>query len=828
MITATRGALRAALTMTCALSALSIYSTARAQEPAASSNSNGVSEVVVTATKTTRSAVVISGQEIQKLLPGISPLKAIQTLPGVVFLTSDPWGNNEQNESLFVHGFNTQQLGYTLDGVPLGDQQYGNYNGLSVSRALISENTSRVVLESGAGSLGVASTSNLGGAIETFSADPSKAFGARVDETVGSYGTNRTFLRLESGESDFGEAYVSYLHQDQRAWDFNGHQRGDQANLKYVKQGERGRFTAFVDWQSKVEPNEDADGVGNQAGGSYVPYTRPFVYPNLGQYEQYLQSNPNPNKSGSEPAQLPGTPPIGLGNNFSNYFSAAQRTDILTYAKYDYEFNNNLKLSNQVYYHYDYGRGIVAGPANTAGLPGLFAIYYPQDVVNGLTSDGQTLQNIVNVLGGTGIAVRTTEYRINREGLLSNLNYQFGQNQFEAGLWYEHNESATHRVWYPFSAQNDDLTPYSVPDGPKAFTQYYIQMFTDVVQLHLQDQWRIQPTLLLQAGWKASLQTARSSVPIQQQNLLAGNAYGLPATATPVNYPTGSITSNDWFLPSFGAVWDANDHAQVFANVQRNMRQYIPYGAGSNFYGASPWSLGSQAAFNQFKSTAHPESSWTYEVGVRSSRPIDLGEGVTLEGQASLYHVDFSNRLLNVNVYNFINPNPAVLVNVGGVTTNGVDLAGTLNLSEHVHLYNALSYNKSTYDSNYQSGQPLTTFHTAGKWVPLTPDWLNKTILSFNYGGFEAQINGDYIGRRYVTYLNDLSVPGAYQVGLEASYLIQVPEGLWARSVKLSANVTNITSTKGASTVNVTSTSGGYTYYPIAPPEAFFTLQANF
>ena len=123
-------------------------------------------------TRETRSSVELPTEEIQKVLPGVSPLKAINTLPGVIYETADPWGNNEQNLSLFVHGFSTQQLGYTLDGVPLGDQQYGNYNSLSVSRAVTSENVSRVNLSSGAGSLGVASISNLGGAIETYSRDP--------------------------------------------------------------------------------------------------------------------------------------------------------------------------------------------------------------------------------------------------------------------------------------------------------------------------------------------------------------------------------------------------------------------------------------------------------------------------------------------------------------------------------------------------------------------------------------------------------------------------------------------------------------------------------
>ena len=82
--------------------------------------------------------------------------KAIQTLPGVDFETADPWGNNEQNETLYVHGFSLQQLGFTFDGVPLGDQQYGNYNGLSPSRAVTSENVSKVLLESGAGDLATA------------------------------------------------------------------------------------------------------------------------------------------------------------------------------------------------------------------------------------------------------------------------------------------------------------------------------------------------------------------------------------------------------------------------------------------------------------------------------------------------------------------------------------------------------------------------------------------------------------------------------------------------------------------------------------------------
>jgi iron complex outermembrane receptor protein len=805
--------LRALLFAATALTGLCAAGAALAQAAPATA-----SEVIVTVAKTTRSSVTLGGQEAQKILPGINPLKAIQTLPGVVFQTSDPWGNNEQNEALFVHGFSTQQLGYTMDGVPLGDQQYGNYNGLSVSRALISENVGRVVLSSGAGVLGVASTSNLGGAIETFSSDPSHEHGYDIRETVGSYATTRTFARVDTGDFNNGwRAQISGLYHDARAWDFNGHQRDEQVNVKLVHEGPRARWTFYADWSDKVEPNEDATAFGNQqtaAAAGYTPYTRPFIYPNVAACTSYLAASPANNN-------LPGSPPIAAGNNFTNCFSAAQRQDDLAYAKLDYRLSDHLNWSSQAYYHYDYGRGIVAGPINQAGLPGLFAAYFPNLVVGSSTS-AASLQNLSNLFGGTGNEVRTTEYRINREGLLSTLNWEAGAHQVEAGVWYEHNEPAQHRVWYPFSAASNDLDPYSTPKN-KIFTQYYFQFFVDDVQLHVQDQWRIAPNLLLQAGFKSSLQRASDNVRVQQVNLPTAN----PATL----YPTGSITSNDWFLPQVGGTWDVNANSQLFFNVQKNMRQFIPYGAGGNFYGTSPWGLGTQAAFDLFKQTVHPETSWTYEVGARAHFTLGGGFLTAIEGQANYYHVDFANRLFNVAPFNFINPAPSIIVNVGGVKTDGVDFAATLHFGPHFQLYDAVSYNRSTYDSNYSSGIVAGVpqiVPIAGKSIPLTPDWTNKLIASTSWGPFEAQINGDYVGRRFVTYLNDLSVPATLLAGLEASYRFSQTSIPWMKTAKISANVTNLGDIKGVSTAVVTGATGGYQGFPIPPRMVFATLAATF
>lgn len=124
-------------------------------------------------------------------------------------------------------------------------------------------------------------------------------------------------------------------------------------------------------------------------------------------------------------------------------------------------------------------------------------------------------------------------------------------------------------------------------------------------------------------------------------------------------------------------------------------------------------------------------------------------------------------------------------------------------------------------------GNPITVA-IGGKNVPGEPEWTNKVILSANYGRFEGQVSGDYLGKRFATYLNDLSVDSTFLVGLELSYRLDTSAYPAFRTAKVSLNVVNLFDEKGVSTVNVTSNSGGYTAYPVAPRVGFITLQATF
>ena len=766
-------------------------STAAADAPAAAAPAiqdttpQGAIATVEISTRKTRSSVAMGGAEIQKVLPGVNPLKALQALPGVSFQTADPWGNNEQNLSLFVHGFNAQQMGFTMDGVPLGDQSYGNYNGLAPQRALTSENVRSVVLATGAGDLGTPSTNNLGGSIETYSIDPARDRKLNLQQTLGSHKATRTFLRFDSGEKDGNSFFLSGLHHEAKAWDFNGRQSNDQVNAKFVHQGEAGKLTLFADWSDKTEPNEDS--TLHQAGLA-SPYTRPFLYPDFGAALAYLSAN--------------GAPPASVGANFRNYYSDAQRTDKLAYARYEAYLSDNLTWTNQYYFHHNDGVGVVAGPINQAGLPALFNVYYPN-------------QNLKQIFGNSGYATRTTEYKINRQGWLSNVRWEVGAHRIQGGLWFEHNNSGAYRRWYALDVNNPS-SPYTRPSNP-LITQYGSDIDNKVVQLHLQDEWRLREDFVVQGGFKSSLQFAEGRFPV---NTLPK---AISATATG-GLPEGQIDTKKWFLPGVGARWDLSKSDQLFANVQKNLRQFMTYGGGGN----SPWSLSSQAAFDYFKATAKPETSITYELGLRDSRNLDLGPLTAFDGQVALYHVTFRDRQLAISSNPIITSfagGTTILSNVGSVKTDGVDLAGTFHFGRAFSFYDAISYNRSKYQDSYYSG--TTLIPTAGKLVPNTPEWMNKFVATVKPGAdIELQLSGDYVGKRYATYTNDLGIPGYFLMGLSVSGKVPLSTG-FLKNVRWTVSATNLLNREGPLQPVVGQPSGSYATYPIPPRMGFITLKAD-
>ena len=176
----------------------------------------------------------ITTEDVKILPPGSSPLKVLQGKPGVHFESADPFGNYEWSTRISLRGFNQNRLGFTLDGIPLGDMSYGNQNGLHISRALIAENLDGAELAEGIGALGTASTSDLGGTVQFYSSDPSPEYGVTVSQGFGSDSLRRTYARLDTGEHHGFAMYLSGAYYDVDKWKGDGSQTQRQFNGKAI------------------------------------------------------------------------------------------------------------------------------------------------------------------------------------------------------------------------------------------------------------------------------------------------------------------------------------------------------------------------------------------------------------------------------------------------------------------------------------------------------------------------------------------------------------------------------------------------------------------
>ena len=139
MTTCFRNGLRAGVAALAVLAASPALAEEAAGDAAADAATFDGDEIIVLGRGEARQVQEVGAADIALEVSGISPLKAIDKLPGVNFQAADPFGAYEWSSRISIRGFSQNQLGFTLDGIPLGDMSYGNHNGLHISRAIISE-----------------------------------------------------------------------------------------------------------------------------------------------------------------------------------------------------------------------------------------------------------------------------------------------------------------------------------------------------------------------------------------------------------------------------------------------------------------------------------------------------------------------------------------------------------------------------------------------------------------------------------------------------------------------------------------------------------------
>jgi len=711
--------------------------------------------IVVYGTGKTRQVQELSGADLAIQAAGTSPLRAIAKLPSVNFQSADAFGTYEWSTRITLRGFNQNQLGFNLDGIPLGDMSYGNYNGLHISRAITAENIGSTVVSQGSGSIDTQSTNNLGGTLNFYSIDPKTALGLDASGTYGSNNTYRGFLRGGIGSESGARAFASVAYATTDKWKGDGKQRQLNVNAKgilplgnvtldgyfsYSDRAEQDYQDLSLDQIKRLGYNWDNFGPGKYALAIQVA----DIAANRGE----TGTTPlNPAAGTVYPT------PIKTADD-AYYDASGLRRDTLASVGLTAPIASGITVKLKTYLHKNEGQG-------TWGSP------------------------YVNSPTGVPMALRTTEYDINRKGVFGSVNADLGMNNITVGAWYENNDFNQARRFYAYASRTNPGRDHLKFQRDPFFTQWEVAFNTKTFQYYVEDEIKLGDAKI-SLGWKGF------KVDNHADPVVAGGR------------TKGDLSTKDWFQPHAGISYRFTPEIEAFAGFTQVTRAF------ASATTAGPFSS-SQAGFDAIKPFLKPEQSDTYEAGLRYNSGI-------FHGVLAGYIVNFRNRLLAVTTSAGIVGNPAILQNVGDVRSVGFEATGDVRLPMGFGLFGSYSYNDSTYRDNVVTATAVIP--TKGKTVVDSPKHMLKGEVTWTGQGFNARVGANYMSKRYFTYTNDQFVDGRVVVDATLGYKFD----LGGRKLELQGNVTNLFDKKYVSTIgtNGFGNSGDNQTLMIGAPQQFF------
>ncbi len=698
---------------------------------------------VAIGTDSTRNTVAISREALLAAPAGISGLKMLETLPGFNVQTSDALGFYEFGNSVFVRAFKLDQIGFVVDGIPLG--RNAAFGGSPIFRLVDNENFGRVVASQGAGDVSLPSYSSLGPAVTFTSLAPTKAPGFSTVLSAGDNSYRRTFFRVQSGERGGVSAYVSYSKIDGNLWNSPGTLNREhwEAKVRYV-------ITPAADLTFKLVANKFHDFDSPSISKAQFAGTAGDFFGRSGRYFPYL---------GTVPDLVATTPGVAYSNTLHNqYYLQAinDRNDKLYGLTLNLRPADNLSFSSTAYYEDKKGYGVSPEAyatsltnynaeiaAAAAGVPGLTGLVAPRGLQYGLS------------------VPEGDRYGLTGSGLLTS-----GKNKLEAGFWIERDNY--HRTQNRYNQVGGNPAGAPLLNEPVHYQRDY-RSRTETTQLFVKD------TLALMDD-KLKLEAGIKALDID---------YAIWGARVNLDYRAGirpKFTDNwsNYFLPQAGAVYSVTAHEQVFASYAENISRPV----ADDVYSAA-----SIAATQRVEA----EKAQNIEAGIRTNRGA-------FNGVLSVYSTGFRNRLQQ---FSALVPGStqveSFFQNVGKVQAKGFEFSGGWRPAflTGVALTAGGSYNIVEFKNNYTTqasatGAP-TTVVIAGNTVPDSPKWMGNAAITYQpVGWLSANVSGRYTGPRYTNFINTETVAGytIYSASLDfgGSQLAFGP----FKSLKLRLNLDNV------------------------------------
>ena len=735
----------------------------------------------------------VTKAQLEKTRSSGNPFQALSLLPGVNSSSFDATGLFGGN--LRVRGFNSDQMGFTINGAPVNDS--GSFS-IFPQEYVDSENLCTLYITQGAPDTDAPHVGASGGNVGISSCPPEDKQRVRIALSGGQLGYYRAFARVDTGKVGAFKGFVSISDSQVDKW--KGPGRAQRKHLDAGAEydlGSTNKLSASLLYNRSVTNNFQSF---NQAGWATNGYYADFT----GVVPQHQTPVNGTKQTDTNPS------PAYYGyalNPFENYLLSGKGSFALT---------DSLRLDVQPYFWYGYGTG---GVQQTTLNEATFNGANPSTAVHGgiadINGDGDTMDSVLVYRGSL-----TQTYR---PGISANLTYVAGDHKINGGVWFER---ARHRQTQPAVTVDNNGNVTDIWLGGNLLK--YVDGSTY--------QGRNQRTVT--TGESVFLQ---DTIDLLEHKLVVTPAisyrrvhrefdnYSNSGTAAPgtsaVDYTIDRTYSAP--LPSLAASFQATDRLQVFSSLAKNFKvpgnfdyQNLAAVSGVTIANGVATSNGSMLAL-----TVKEETSINLDVGARY-------KGDMFRGSVVAFYNKFKDRIASS-----YDPSTALThdFNVGDSTTKGVEIeAGTVPIAGF-SAYGSLTYTRSTLDSDMQ--QTATAFYpTAGKQFPDTPKGMAALSLQWANGPYLVNLAGKYTTARTLTLTNDVAIPGFTTFDLNTAWKLPNPSGNGFKNPIIRLNVSNIFNKQyflanagsGSNITIVGSATGAPFYYAGAPRFASMTFQVDY
>jgi iron complex outermembrane receptor protein len=730
----------------------------------------------------------ITAEELEKQRPTGNAYEALEMLPSVNSYNYDATGLF--GGGLSLRGFNSDQIGATINGVPVNDS--GNF-AVYPQEYVDQENTCSEFVTQGSTDVDSPQVGASGGNFGIVTCKPEDAQRVRVMQTIGQLSMHKTFVRYDTGlfSDKRSKAFISYSAADADKWKGQGSAHREHIDAGFSYTWDRFNYiAATVLWNRALN-----NSINNLTLAEIN--TKGYYYDTSDTFVGHLA--PVKGTAQKEVAQTP--PYFGLYNNpFKNgIFSAT--------AKFRVAEGTDIKIVP--YYWYGFGNGGIQQRAQSES-----AFYNKATGKNNATvdlnGDGDTLDTV--------LVANASVTRTQRPGVTTSVTHTFGNNEVLAGFWYE---KATHQQTGPMVAV-DNNGIYDVwlqenkivrPDG-SPFESRDNRTISTAYQAFVQDTIR-----LLDDKATINIGVRNPHIKRDVTNFGSeGNSFG--------TYQI--VRSYDSLLPQFGARYKVTNDDQLFMSVAKNMKappNFVFSNVGTNVKKDAVTGVVS------LNDGVTAETSWNTDIGYRHQ---DNRYIATL----TVFGVNFKNR--QASYFDPVN-SASYYTNVGDVKSKGFEIEANNMPINGWSLYGSFGYLRTEIQNdlkvNVPAGSGLTgILPTAGKELPGSPRLKGGLALEYSQNAFWARVKAKATSKQQSTFANDEpAAPGYTTFGFDGGYTF-ANLGLLKRP-KLTFNVSNITNKEyrnpGSGIPNSTPFPGAVTttsalrYYLGAPRFASVTLSVD-